>query len=429
MAATRNPRAHTVARRWRIPPPLRGDVGSNGPEGMAVLEEIGGLLGSLVWSTLRSVTAWVDTPVEDRLGMFPEDAARRRMAEVLEASPPAVIEGALFDLVNILEQPAEADPAAVGVACTRVARWSEESGNKRAAAQFYQAAANSCPTNPKYALSAARAARDLTDYVRAEIWLQRAVGLARQGGYWDIYSETFLAYGIMMRRRGNMPAARRQLDRALKRATRHGYGDIRARISHELFVTEFEREAYEAAEVWASEAVAAYSANDPGLIRLSNDLAHIWICRGKHSEALRVLVALAPAVPHHLQPHLLGSTAWAAGGSGNRQVYQTARGQLGAFGSDLGVAEAWTEVARGALCLALPDEARLAVETALRIAATRGEHRIEFLAEELLATCESFDVDRAARGEVDLLPQIHLAAANTSTTALADSVVRALQPS
>jgi tetratricopeptide (TPR) repeat protein len=428
MAATRNPRAHTVARRWRIPPPLRGDIGFNGPEGIPVLEEIGGALGSLVWGTLRTVTAWIDTPLEERAELFPEDAARRRMAEVLEASPPAVIEGALTDLVSILDKPAEADPAAIGVACTRVARWAQETGNARTAAHFFQAAANSCPTNPTYALSAAKAARDLTDYARAEVWLQRAVGLARQGGCWDVYSETFLAYGIMMRRRGNMPAARRQLDRALKRASRHGYVEIRARVSHELFVTEFECGAVEAAEVWASEAVATYPANDPGLIRLSNDLVHIWIGRGKYSDALRVLEALAPAVPKHLRPHLLGSTAWAAGGSGHREAYAAAREELSAFALDLGVAEAWTEVAKGALCLGRPDEARLALERALRVAAARGEHRIEFLAEELLATCENAKDKRPVQSEIGQLSRTELAAASGSTTALAESVVRALQP-
>jgi tetratricopeptide (TPR) repeat protein len=397
MAATRNPRAHTVARRWRIPPPLRGDVGFNGPEGIPVLEEIGGALGSLVWGTLRTVTAWVDTPLEERAEMFPEDAARRRMVEVLEASPPAVIEGALSDLVNVLDKPADADSAAVGIACTRVARWAESCLHPRTAAQFYQAAANTSPGNAEYALSAARAARDLADYSRAEVWLQRAVGLSRQNENWSVYGRAYLSYGNMMRQRGNMPAARRHFERALRRASRAGLREVRAKASHDLFVIELECGRAAEAEGWAREAIATYPAGHPRLPALANDVACLWVKRGMFEPALDVFRALEPVISEKFKPHLLGSMALAAGGCGRPGAFDRARATLRTCQPDAsGVAEAWLEVGEGAHLLGWYDDAEEAAVLAYRTATDRQEHRIQFRAEELRTRLRAAGTDQAS---------------------------------
>jgi tetratricopeptide (TPR) repeat protein len=354
-------------------------VGSNGPEGMAVLEEIGGLLGSLVWGTLRSVRAWVDTPVEDRPGMFPEDAARRRMAEVLEASPPDNIEGALTDLAQLLEQPADADPAAVGVVCTRIARWADDRAYTHTAAQFYQVAANACLTNGEYALAAAQAARDLADYSRAELWLQRAVGLSRQEGAWETYAKAFLAYGTMMRRRGNMPAARKHVERALRRAIRCGSGFLQGAAFHDLFVIESGAGNAEKAKGFAHEAIAAYPQGEPLLRMLANDLGYMWLQEGKVFQALAVFRKTAALCDERTRHYALGGMALAAGRAGSLTDFTSARAQLSRSCVGPGVAEAWAEVAEGALILGDLNAADSAARIAERIATERREHRIEFL--------------------------------------------------
>jgi tetratricopeptide (TPR) repeat protein len=386
MAATRNPRAHTVARRWRIPPPLRGDIGFNGPEGIPVLEEIGGALGSLVWGTLRTVTAWIDTPLEERAEMFPEDAARRRMAEVLEASPPAVIEGALTDLVSILDKPAEADPAAVGIACIRVARWAEEKRHLRTAAQFYQAAANACLTNAEYALAAARGARDLADYPRAEVWLQRTIGLSRQNGDWETYTKAFLAFGVMARRRGNLPGARRHAERALRRALRGGHAVLKARAYHDLFAVEAERGNVGDAEDYARSALRSYPPSDPGLHRLASDLGYLWLAQARPAAALETFQNIRLVASFRSIPFVLGGIALAAGHCGREEVHREAEAALAGIGGNVpGVAEAWAEVAEGAIQLGNWDCAFAALDRAGGLAGERREHRVEFTVDSLRA--------------------------------------------
>jgi tetratricopeptide (TPR) repeat protein len=385
MTATRNPRAHTVARRWRIPPPLRGDVGFNGPEGMAVLEEIGGLLGSLVWGTLRSVTAWVETPVEDRPGMFPEDAARRRMAEVLEASPPASIEGALTDLAQLLEQPADVDPAAVGVACTRIARWADDRAYPYTAAQFFQVAANTCLTNPEYALAAARAARDLADYSRAEVWLQRAVGLSRQAARWDLYTKSFLSYGTMFRRRGNLPAARRAAERARRRAARHGLQHLQAAASHDLLVVASTSGKLDEAEAHARDAMRLYPADESRLHTLAHDVGCLWIKTGDIDGALLLFRASLRSSSDAFRPFVAGSMALAAGIAGAHDDFFAAKAAIDKLEPGPGHSEAWSEIGEGALRLGFVDVAEEAVAKASAIATARREHRIEFTVDDLRA--------------------------------------------
>jgi tetratricopeptide (TPR) repeat protein len=396
-------------------------VGSNGPEGMAVLEEIGGLLGSLVWGTLRSVRAWVDAPVEDRSGMFPEDAARRRMAEVLEASPPDNIEGALTDLAQLLEQPADLDPAAVGVACTRIARWADAGAHFHTAAQYYQVAANACLSNADYALAAARAARDLADYARAEVWLQRAVGLARQTGSWETYTRTYLAYGTMMRRRGNVPAARRAIDRAFRRATRHGFAHLRAAASHDLAVIELNYGDLNRAEQHAHDAMRDYPPSDHRVRQLAHDVSCIWVRRGKPRDALAVFRALEIDADAASKPFIFGSIALAAGLSGELSDFRDALRSLECVSPAPGVAEAWTEVAQGALHLNLYSEAEDALARAGLLATSRKEHRIEFLVEDLREQIRSDAYPEA---------EIHSTASAPDgvITSLAMDFVAALQP-
>jgi tetratricopeptide (TPR) repeat protein len=421
MAATRNPRAHTVARRWRIPPPLRGDVGFNGPEGMAVLEEIGGLLGSLVWGTLRSVTAWVDTPVEDRPGMFPEDAARRRMAEVLEAAPPAAIEGALIDLASLLERPGDVDPAAIGVACTRIARWADDRAHPQTAAQFHQVAANACLANAEYAFAAARAARDLADYSRAEVWLQRAVGLSRQTARWDVYTKCFLSFGTMFRRRGNLPAARRAAERARRRAVRHGFQHLQAAASHDLLVLASTSGKLDQAEAHARDAMRLYPADDPRLHALAHDVGCLWIKTGEIGGALLLFRASLRTSSEAFRPFVAGSMALAAGIAGAHKDFHAAKAAMDTLEPGPGHSEAWSEIGEGALMLGFVDVAEEAVVKASAIATARREHRIEFTVDDLRAR-----IDEARRPAA--MHDQQESWSNVSEEPVVQAFVKALQP-
>lgn len=350
--------------------------------------------------------------------MFPEDAARRRMAEVLEASPPASIEGALIDLAGVLDRPGEADPATVGVACTRIARWAEGEDYPYSSAEFHQAAANACLANPSYALAAGRAARKLADYGRSEVWLQRSIGLSRQARLWRTYSESFLEFGTMMRRRGNLPAAKRHFERSYRRSIRAGLLDLRAQAAHDLFVVATEYNEREVAGKWALEALRAYPRGDRNLPRLAFDMAFVWLEEELFDSALQVFLAVEVAIEDSGKPVVWGGIGRAAGGAGNEEQFDRAWNDLATASALPGTADAWLEMARGARYLGRLDSAHYAARQAQVRARARAERKIEILAEQFLSVLNSADV-----------PVIHhRSPTDTPWGPVADEVVEALQP-
>ncbi len=394
---TRQTRVDESRRRWRIPPPLLRDAGDPGPEGLQILEELPTEMGGLLWKSLRSVVLWAQVPPSDRSDLFDPEAGERRRAEILLAVPEGEEElaGLLEDLSMVLFHPVHADPPTIGIACMRVATWAEGKGHRRTGLEFLQAAALSCPADPRFALAIVRSARDLAQYSRAEAWFFRAVGLARQCRDWDSYVRAYLAHGKMMLRKGSFPAARRSVLKALRRSTRQGLAETRAMALHELFVIEDNMGRPEAAQRHALEALEAYGPNHVELPLLVHDLGCFWLQQGRFSDAFQVIQEVVPQIPHHLRAIALGTLARAAGGSGRTPEFENTRRELTHHADGPGVAEAWVEVARGALALGKLDEARSAVHRAEQLARERHEGKIRFLAE---AVRESIAAEERALG-------------------------------
>lgn len=386
---------HKVKRVWRIPPPVLRGAESPGPEGLQVLEEFRSELGMELWKHLRSVLLWSDMSPSDRKALFPAGLAETRQAELLSLLPDEEHElrHPFEELIRMIAEPTRAEPERIGLACSRIAAWAEAEGGGRTALEFLQAGAVACPQNPRFALAVMRQARDLAQYPRAEAWFHRTVGIARQSRDWESYIRAYLAHGTMMLRKGALPAARRSFLKAYRRTVRQGIKQLRALALHDLFVVEYQMGNEEKGDEYAAQAVDAYGKDHERFPRLAHDIAFIWLMKGAYRNAMEVLGAVLPRLPDSAQPTVNGSLARAAAGAGIVEVYESARERLGHYPQDVGLAEAWVEVARGALMLGRMDEARQAASHAESLARRRLEGQVRFMAESVL---EAIDAEEKA---------------------------------
>jgi tetratricopeptide (TPR) repeat protein len=371
-------------RRWHIPPPVLGLTGVTGPEGQVILEEVEGDAGPLLWRTFRSVATWAETRNADRGDVFPATLTSERRAWIEAIDLPGELSEPLTVLASLLDTDSSTDDTAAGEAVGEIGKWATSAGFVRTGAEFHQLACSVRRSDPALALEAATATRDLADYARAEVWLQRAIGLSRRVGEWRIYIESHLAYSNMLRRRGNMPGARRFADRALRRARRQGLRGYQASALHDLFVIESECSNFDRAEVLAGQAFRTYPEDHPVLPWVVHDMAYLWINRRNFPPALAVLKAVEPLVAHEQKPSLLGALAISAGGSGDAETFDAAVSRLQSLRAGPGVAEAWLEAADGAAALGRMEEAVDWAGRSLGLARDRSERKIEFLAEKLL---------------------------------------------
>lgn len=412
-----------VKRRWQVPPPLLRDAESPGPEGLSVLEEIPSELGAVLWKSLRSVLLWAHVEPCERKELFPEGASERRQMEILSTTPDDApdLRDALETVAGILDRPDRADPEAIGLACHRISGWAEQARHPRTALEFLQAAALCCPANPRFALSIGRATRDMTQYSRAEAWLHRAVGLARQAGDWEAYVWAYLGQGKMMLRRGALPAARQSYIKALRRSIRQGLREMEGYALQDLFVLEDKAGEPEKALEYARRATEVLGPQHEGLPRLAHDIAVFWMQRGHFDHALPVLRESVDRVEEHCRGTTLGSLARACGHREDAETFGWAVEELDRWWDGPGIADAWAEVARGAAALGRLDEARKAAHRAETMARKRGENLVRFEAEALLGSIQAEQKALEARQPDEL------AKAREGSDELARELLRSLQ--
>lgn len=414
-------RVPTEKRRWRSPPPILRDAESPGPEGLSVLDEIQSELGTVLWKALRSVTLWTGATKAQRKTLFPESTIQRRRKEIAASTPPGQKElrKALDALTALLDRASAADPQDIGETCRRIHGWAAANHAPRTALEFLQAAALCLPSDGALALEIARAIRDLGQHGRSEAWLWRAVGLARRAGDWYTYIDAYLEHGRMMHRRGAWPAARRSYTKALRRAVRQGSRALEGEVLQELFVLEDRAGHTERCVAYARRASNILGSGHPGLPRLARDLGVFWIRRGRFELALPILREAVDRLDHEDLGQGLGSLALAAGHVGDEATFDRAVQELDRWWEGPGVAEAWADVARGALALDRLDGARDAADRAETMARKRGEGLTRIEAETLL---ESIQAEARSTGERE--PASNL---DTETGSLSREILASLQ--
>ncbi|MBB4637664.1 tetratricopeptide repeat protein [Longimicrobium terrae] len=414
--------AERVPRRWRTPPPLTR--GSESLEGMEILREVGGEVGVLLWQAYRNVMFWSMSDAADRGQLFSADAGTRRRQEVADARVPERLSGALESVAVMLESPEGASGDAVAEACTAIGQWAEDEGYMNTALAYTQAAAVASPGRARLALAVGQLARRRAELARAETWFRHTIMIGRQTGDWESYSRAYIALGNMLVRRGNFPGAHRMHIKALRAARRKGMPEIQGMALHDLFTIAIETGRHEQAEEYARQAFRAYGPIHDSIPALAHDVAYYWMERGHFARSLDVFQALES---HLSLPSarliLLASTARAAAGTGNRDVFRKAWTQVTRLSRDAeaqGVAPGcMLELALGAASLGEWDRAEQAADESYEGAVRQGQGKVRFRAEALL---ESIRNDRVAAG--------NLAAARSSSPkvdALASDFVRSLR--
>jgi tetratricopeptide (TPR) repeat protein len=374
-------------RRWRVPPALkRGDEIF---EGLGVLDEMTGEKGLVLWQSLRDSLLWADAQDDERTALFAPDAERVRMAMIMTAQPSPELEEPLGVLARMLAEPERISEEMVALACRRVSQWADDEGMLTTALAFAQAAATVTPGDAGAAHAVGKLARRRAEHARAETWFRRTVALARQIGDWSTYAQAFIGLGNLFRQRGNLPAARRFLIRAVRAAQRNSLHAIEGMALHDLFAVAGEAERYEEAHQYARAAYEAYGPHHPAIPRLAQDVAYWWLTQGHFAEALPVLESV---LPHFSQPGarmtVLGSIARAAGGLGQRErfreTWESAHDLLRTTAEDENAAQGLLDVAHGAASLGLWDKAETAAREALDTGSRRSEGRIRLTAEAII---------------------------------------------
>lgn len=412
-----------AARRWHIPPPLVH--GAEPLEGGAVLAEVGGPLGVIVWQGLRDVLLWAETPPEERRGLFAPEAGDARSRSIASAAPDDALREPLSILRDLAAAPFEAIPAVVADACAAIRKWAEKRGALATALAYAQNSALAEPTAPARALIVARLAVELGDHARAEIWYRRAIGIARRARNWRVYARAFSGLATLYQDRGNLPAAQRFHLRALRGARRGGLRGERAVALHDLFGVAVETGRAGDADRYAREAFAAYSPGNRRLAALAHDVAYFWMEEGHFARAVEVFQAVAPLIDEPAQRLWVESDLMrAAAGAGDdtlaRRVAERVREQSALPELSSAAARAQLELARGELLLEDWEAAKAAAEEALRLARMHREGRTLLMAEALL---EAIRADRTAGRAAPRDPKKAPAAVDT----LAADLVRSLQ--
>lgn len=271
-----------------------------------------------IWATAaeRGETLWsgaVSAAVRDRRA----HALREASTELVG---PLQVFGALSD------RPAGVTAAELIQACQTVANWAEGHGLTETAVHFSEAAAAVEPFSPALANLAARICRRAGYRARAELWYERAIGLARTSQNVSEYIAAHLGVGSMLRDAGEHTKALPLIKRAGLTAKRAGLRAQAAEALHDVFTIALLREDYPRAAVYARRALTVYPRHHQRYPYMAADFAGLLIRKGLFPAALSILEGVlrkltAPAD----QFQLLGSIAWAAGGAGREDRFVRAQ--------------------------------------------------------------------------------------------------------
>lgn len=390
----------------RIPPPIT--YGDDALDAGIVLRELPGDLALLLWKTVRAVTLWAGLPPEERAEAFAPEALAHRRQAIGGDAVPAEIRPRLEAAARVLD-PAGADPEAVSDACDGLAGWALSLGATGTALELLQAAAFALPGDAARAHAVARLARRRAELARAETWYRQAIFLARRSRDRDALTRSYCGLGTTFVLRGTYPAARQALLRALRAARRYSLHDLAAAISHDLAVVAIRTDRGAEVVKHAGAALEGYGPDHPRLAALAHDVAVFWMNRGYFEAALAVFRAIPASFGEAADRlTLAASRARAAGGAGDRDLFDAAREEAMALLEEAGAAErastALVEIARGAQSLARWERAEEAALRAFELARSRGEGEKVLEAESVLESIRRARSAGAPRARAGVRP-------------------------
>jgi tetratricopeptide (TPR) repeat protein len=291
----------------------------------ASLEGVDPELALAFWRVLRRVRAWAETPPEERMVLF--GAGKREAWERLGAAcghAPGLVE-ALGTFALLIRAPGEVDARRLSGACSQVHAWAEERSLPSVAMLFAEAAAYADPDDPTRANDAGRMCRRAAEDERASSWYHRGYGLGVRRNDPTETIRAQIGYGNLMKDLGQHEEARKFLERAARRAINTGRRRQAGEAHHDLLLMSAETEDFFAALRHTRLSLNYYPLNHPRIPYLVHDFAFLLIRLGDFASALSQLGKLKSLLQKPEEQMLLfSSIAWAAGGCGERDVFDDA---------------------------------------------------------------------------------------------------------
>jgi len=342
--------------------------------------------------TLRDVRNWAEPCLDAQPGRLKLRSRDRTEALARAAAVVPEIAPALETVSLLRTSPAGVDPAALGSACRRLARWADKRGLPEFAVRFAEAAARLNPEDPALANDAARAARRAGLYEHADIWYDRGIALAgRQNNRREVI-RGLLGHGSLLREQGQYDGARALMERAanLARSTRRHR--LAAEAQHDLLTLAVEVGTFREAEAHMISALEHYPIHHVAVPRLVHDWSFLLVLNALYEEAKGLLETVIPQI-RQIEIELLswGTLSRAAAGSGHRAQFDQAVEHILRLSEPRGefAAAALANAAFGARFFAEWDLGQTLATRAIEIARVRREESVERGAREFLIAIEA----------------------------------------
>jgi tetratricopeptide (TPR) repeat protein len=295
-----------------------------------VFDEVPEALALVLWQGIRHVRAWHQAPAPRRAELFhphPRLSAESQLREARAAAPE--LRAALDGLLAVTRSPLTAAERDVAAACAEIARWAERNGHAQTAILFAEAAAVLDDWDPAFANHAGRLTRNAGEFARADLWFQRAIGLARGADASVEYTRAQLGYGRLWHTLGDVERARKHYNRGSVAAMRQGLEWLAAEAQHDLMAFLTEYGLFEAAELHARRALAWYPKRHHRFPLFVADLVYLFL-RRSHYEAASRLARAAFRTARHPGQRLVIAAQYlrAKAGSGDAQYLSASRRRI-----------------------------------------------------------------------------------------------------
>lgn len=251
-----------------------------------------------------------DKPAEPVRTIQP-DSLDRAISRVLTHLPAA--EGSDRELISL---------------CERIAAWATDYALPTTGVLFAEAATSLRPEDARLANLAGRTCRMGGLPWRAEIWYERAAGLARGSRNVPEYIRANLGWGNLLRDLGQHHRALPKIRRAGVRAKSAGLKSTAAEALHDIFTIELLRKNFPRAAILAKRTLVVYPRHHRRFPYFAADLCALLVRVGLYTESLPVLqhvLSLLSSPVELLQ--VQGLIAWAASGAGEDALYRSAQAE------------------------------------------------------------------------------------------------------
>lgn len=284
---------------------------------LAILREVDGDLGAELLLALCNVRLVAQTPAELRGRLFTPHPPRFS-ADLA----PDVIQSAITVFGRVVAESASLPDRELVRACRAVAEWAEDNSHAITAIAFAEVAAHLLPEDAEMANLAGRACRRAGERPRAELWYERAWGLARRAGDVQQYIDGHLGFGGLLRDAGEYGNALKKIRCAGQAARKKGMWESAAEALHDAWYLAYLRADLARASVLALRASRTYPVHAKRRPYYTADLALLLCLRGLYQEALdllRLTTTHLRAPVERVQLH--GLLAYAAAGAKDAETY------------------------------------------------------------------------------------------------------------